>query len=267
VDLGVRDRGYLVVGGTAGMGKAAAHTLAADGARVAIAGRGRQRAEAAAAELTEVTGMTVAALTADLTRPGDAERLVAEAVETLGELRGLAVTTGLGIRGQRELLSGTDEDWTATFDDILLATVRACRAVVPVLVDGGGGAIVTTAAYSIRAPKSYQFPYATLKAGVATFTKDLAKSFGGAGIRANCVCPGATETDILASLRVQMAEARGWPVEEALERLMTEEWGLKVALGRAGTPQELGDVIAFLLSERAGYLTGATVNVDGGTDF
>jgi NAD(P)-dependent dehydrogenase (short-subunit alcohol dehydrogenase family) len=267
MDLGVRDQGYLVVGGTAGMGKAAARTLAADGGRVAVAGRGRERAEAAAGELTEVTGTKVVALTADLTRPGDAERLVAEADESLGGLRGLAVTTGLGIRGQRELLSGTDEDWTATFDDVLMATVRACRAAVPVLADGGGGAIVTTAAYSIRAPKSYQFPYTTLKAGVATFTKDLAKSFGGVGIRANCVCPGATETDILAAMRLSMAEERGWPVEEALERVMTEEWGLRVALGRAGTPQELGDVIAFLLSERAGYLTGATVNVDGGTDF
>ncbi len=267
MDLGVRDRSYLVVGGTAGMGKAAARTLAADGARVAVAGRGRERAEAAANELTETTGATVVALTADLTRPGDAERVVADAVEQLGGLRGLAVTTGLGFRGQRELLSGTDEDWAATFDDVLMATVRACRAAVPVLAERGGGAIVTTAAYSIRAPKAYQFPYTTLKSGVATFTKDLAKSFGGAGIRANCVCPGATETDILASMRVATAEERGWPVEEALERLMTEEWGLKVALGRAGTPQELGDVIAFLLSERAGYLTGATVNVDGGTDF
>ena len=87
MDLGVRDRAYLVVGGTAGMGKAAARTLAADGARVAVAGRGRERAEAAASELTEATGATVVALTADLTRPGDAERVVADAVEQLGGLR------------------------------------------------------------------------------------------------------------------------------------------------------------------------------------
>jgi hypothetical protein len=79
--------------------------------------------------------------------------------------------------------------------------------------------------------------------------------------------PGATETEILASFRTSVAESRGWPVEEALERVMTEEWGMQVALGRAGRPEELGDVIAFLRSERAGYLTGATVSVDGGTDF
>jgi NAD(P)-dependent dehydrogenase (short-subunit alcohol dehydrogenase family) len=126
---------------------------------------------------------------------------------------------------------------------------------------------VTTAAYSIRAPKAHQFPYATLKAGVATLTKNVAKSFGHLGVRANCVCPGATETEILASLRASVAESRRWPYDEALERVMTEEWGMQVALGRPGRPEELGDVIAFLLSERASYLTGATVNVDGGTDF
>ena len=126
---------------------------------------------------------------------------------------------------------------------------------------------MTTAAYSIRAPKAHQFPYATLKAGVATLTKNVAKSFGHLGVRANCVCPGAAETEILASLRASVAESRRWPYDEALERVMTEEWGIEVALGRPGRPEELGDVIAFLLSERASYLTGATVNVDGGTDF
>ncbi len=267
MDLGVAGRGYLVIGGSAGIGKEAARALAADGARVAVAGRTRARAEAAAAELSEVAATPVAALTTDLTEPGAAEDVVARAAEVLGGLRGLAVTTGLGVHGQRDLLGGTDEDWTATFDDVLLGTVRACRAAVPVLVAGGGGAIVTTAACSIRAPKAHQVPYATLKAGVATLTKSLAKAFGSAGIRANCVCPSATETEILASMRASVAAERGWPREEALERVMTEEWGMKVALGRAGRPDELGDVIAFLLSERAGYLTGAVVNVDGGTDF
>jgi len=100
----------------------------------------------------------VVALTADLTQPGAAETVVHEASEALGGLRGVAITTGLGGRGQRDLLRGSDEDWVATFDDVLLATVRACRAAVPVLIEGGGGAIVTTAAYSIRAPKAHQFP-------------------------------------------------------------------------------------------------------------
>jgi NAD(P)-dependent dehydrogenase (short-subunit alcohol dehydrogenase family) len=267
MDLGVRDHGFLIFGGTGGIGRAAATALAADGAHVAIVGRGRQRAEAAADEIVSATGSAVVALTGDLTVEGAAEAVVVEAVERLGGLRGMAVTTGLGVRGQRDLVGGTDDDWTATFDDVLLSTVRACRATVPVLVKGGGGAIVTTSAYSIRAPKAHQAPYASLKAGVATLTKNIAKSFGPDNVRANCVCPGATETDVLASMRTHYAESRGWPVQEALERALSEDWGMHIALGRAGRPEELGDVIAFLLSERAGYLTGATINVDGGTDF
>lgn len=267
MDLGVRGRGFLVVGGTAGMGRAAAAALAADGARVAVAGRDRGRAEATASELAAATGADVVGLAGDLTEDGAAERLVAAAADRLGGLRGLAVTTGLGLDGQHDLLAGTDADWAATFDDVLLATVRACRAAVPVLLDHGGGAIVTTAAYSIRSPKPHQVPYASLKAGVASLTKNLAKTYGAQGLRANCVCPGATETGILAGMRRTVAEERGWPAGEALERVMVEDWGMHVALGRPGRPEELGDVIAFLLSERASYLTGATVNVDGGTDF
>ena len=178
MDLGVRDQGYLVFGGTAGIGRAAAQVLAADGARVAVAGRDRARADAAAADLSTATGTPVVALAGDLTVAGAAEALVAEAAELLGGLRGMAVTTGLGRHGQRDLLGGTDGDWVATFDDVLLATVRACRATVPVLVEAGGGAIVTTAAYSIRAPKPHQVPYGALKAGVATLTKNLAKRSG-----------------------------------------------------------------------------------------
>ena len=267
MDLGVRGRGYLVVGGSRGIGFAAARALAADGAAVAIAGRTEGLAKTAAAALTAEFGVPVVALVGDMTVEGEADRVVAAAADQLGDLRGVAITTGLGIRGQRDLLGASDADWAATFDDVLMATVRVCRAAVPRLVDGGGGAIVTTAAYSIRAPKAHQFPYSALKASVATVTKNLAKTYGPAGVRANCVCPGATETEVLSSMREHFAAERGWPVEEALERVMVEDWGMQVALSRPGTPAELGDVIAFLLSERASYVTGALVNVDGGTDF
>jgi NAD(P)-dependent dehydrogenase (short-subunit alcohol dehydrogenase family) len=266
MDLGVAGRNYVVLGGTRGIGLAAARALVADGATVALVGRDQGRADAAARAVEQNRGGRVIGLAADLTRAGDAERVLAAAADALGTLRGMAVTTGLGRRGHRDLISASDEDWDATFADVLLGTVRACRAAVPFLVDDGG-AIVTTAAYSIRAPKPHQVPYAVLKSGVATLTKTIAKAYGPQGVRANCVCPGATETEILASMRVAIARERDWPEDEALERVMTDEWGMQVALGRLGRPEEVGDVVAFLLSERAAYLTGALVNVDGGTDF
>jgi 3-oxoacyl-[acyl-carrier protein] reductase len=86
-------------------------------------------------------------------------------------------------------------------------------------------------------------------------------------VRANCACPGATETEILAAMRVAYARDRGWPENAALERAIVEDWGMHFVLGRAGKPAEVGDTIALLLSECASYVTGALVNVEGGTDF
>jgi NAD(P)-dependent dehydrogenase (short-subunit alcohol dehydrogenase family) len=160
-----------------------------------------------------------------------------------------------------------DAVWSATFEDVLMGTVRAVRAAVPHLRENGGGTLVTTGAYSIHAYHPARLPYVTMKSAVAAFTKTIAREYGKDGIRANCVCPGAIETDGLAALRRQLAEARGVAPEGLLERVMVEEWHMDVALGRPGRPEELGEIYAFLLSGRGGYLNGAVINVDGGTDF
>ncbi|TDC85096.1 SDR family oxidoreductase [Actinomadura sp. 7K507] len=267
MDLLVKDKAYVVVGGSAGMGFAAARQLAEEGARVAVVGRGRERAEAAATALTEAGAGDAFALTADAAggvgggaAAGD---VVTAAAERLGGLDGIAVTTGLI---GHEPFDVDDERWTEVFQDVLLGTVRSVQAALPFL-ERGGGTVVTTAAYGIRSPAIARLPYASLKSGVATFTKGIAKAYGHAGVRANCVCPGAIETGGLARLRRRVAEERGIPAEGALEKVMLEEWHMDVALGRPGRPSEVGELIAFLLSPRAGYLTGALINIDGGTDF
>jgi NAD(P)-dependent dehydrogenase (short-subunit alcohol dehydrogenase family) len=127
--------------------------------------------------------------------------------------------------------------------------------------------VVTTSAYSIHAYHPARLPYMVMKTGVAALTKTMAKEYGPQGVRANCVCPGAIETDGLAAVRAQIADARGVPPEGILEQMMVEEWHMDVALGRPGRPEEVGELIAFLLSPRAGYLNGAVINIDGGTDF
>jgi len=148
----------------------------------------------------------------------------------------------------------------------VLGTTRAVEAALPALI-ASHGAIVTTAAYSIRAPEIARLPYTSMKSAVATFTKGIARAYGRQGVRANCVAPGAIETEAMVAIRERAAAEHGWPYDEALERLMTEEWELDVALGRPGCPSEVGALMAFLLSPVAGYLTGALINIDGGTAF
>jgi 3-oxoacyl-[acyl-carrier protein] reductase len=266
VDLGVRDRGYLIIGGTAGMGLAAAAALAAEGARVAVAGRDAARSEAAAKQIGAGSA-DVIALAGDVNADGGAERLVSAAAERLGGLAGLAVTTGTSLAAHSDLERASDAVWAESVQDILMGTVRAVRAAVPHLAEGGGGTIVTTGAYSIRSYHPARLPYVTLKSAVAAFTKSIARAYGSSGVRANCVCPGVIETGSLAGLRQQLARERGVPPEGLLEQVMTEEWHMDVALGRPGTPQEVGELFAFLLSARAAYLTGAVINIDGGTEF
>jgi len=260
----VRDRNYLIIGGTAGMGLAAAQVLAADGARIAVVGRDPARAQAA---IGRIAAPFATAVVGDVSREGEAARVVEAAVGELGGLDGVAVTTGTGQAAHSTLDAATDTMWTEAFDDLLMGTIRAVRAALPHLVAGGGGTVVTTAAYSIHAYHPARLPYVVMKSGVAAFTKTVAKEYGPSGVRANCVCPGAIETGGLAAMRRQLAEARGLPPEGLLEQVMIEEWHMHVALGRPGTPEEVGELFAFLLSPRAGYLSGATINIDGGTDF
>jgi NAD(P)-dependent dehydrogenase (short-subunit alcohol dehydrogenase family) len=268
MDLGVRDRGYLIVGGTAGMGLAAAMVLAAEGARVAVAGRDAARARAAAEHIRGTgNGTVVTPITGDVTTDGGAERIVAGAVDALGGLAGIAVTTGTSRLAHSDAERATDDVWAGSVEDILMGTVRPVRAALPHLVAGGGGTVVTTGAYSIHGYHPARLPYVTLKSAVAAFTKTIARGYGGRGVRANCVCPGVIETGSLAAMRQQLARERGVPPEGVLEKVMAREWHMDVALGRPGRPEEAGELFAFLLSPRAGYLTGAIINIDGGTEF
>jgi len=260
MDLRIRDKAFVVVGGTAGIGLAAAKTLAADGASVVVVGREEAKAKDAAGALVAAGAAVAHGLAYDASRAGDAVAAVGEAVGLLGRLDGIAIT--MGTAGMMPIDSD-DAAWDTAFHDVLLATTRSVQAALPHLA-ATKGAVVTTAAYSARSPEEPRLPYASLKAAVAVFTRGIARSHGKDGIRANCVAPGAVETDALHALRGHFAEQKGYPYEQALERALVEDFGFAAALGRPGQPEEVGALIAFLLSDRCGFLTGQTIFVDGG---
>jgi NAD(P)-dependent dehydrogenase (short-subunit alcohol dehydrogenase family) len=208
----------------------------------------------------------VAAFAADATRAEPIDAAIGAAIARFGAPRGLLVTSGLTDRNGT-ILDASDADWEANFQDVLMGTVRSCRAALPAMLAAGGGQIVTTAAYSIRAAKSFLFPYASLKAAVANFTKNLAKTYGGQGVRANCVCPGAFATERVNARIDEAMREQGFGRAEAAAYVIRDVFKMPVALLRPGEAHEAGELMAFLLSERAAYMTGAVINIDGGTDF
>lgn len=260
MDLQMAGKGYVVIGGTAGMGLAAARVLAGEKAAVVVVGRDADRGKKAADELAAAGAASAHGLAFDVSQPGQAVAAVDEAAALLGRLDGIAITTGTA--GMMPIESD-DQAWDTAFHDVLLATTRSVQAALPYLAVHGG-AIVTTAAYSSRAPHEPRLPYASLKAAVATFTRGIARTHGKSGIRANCVAPGAVETDALHAIRGYVAESKGYPYEEALERALVEEFGFDAALGRPGQPEEIGALIAFLLSDVGAFVTGQTIFADGG---
>ncbi|QEN17458.1 SDR family NAD(P)-dependent oxidoreductase [Mycolicibacterium sp. ELW1] len=253
-------KAYIVVGGTAGMGLAAATAVAGEGGSVVVVGRDEARAKDATEQLVETGDGSAYGLVYDVSQPGQAVSAVDEAVKLLGRLDGIAIT--MGTAGMMPIDSN-DEAWDAAFHDVLLATTRSVQAALPHLAVNGG-AIVTTSAYSSRAPHEPRLPYASLKAAVATFTRGIARTHGHSGIRANSIAPGAVETDALHAIRGYIAESKGYPYEEALERALVEDFGFDAALARPGQPEEMGALIAFLLSDIAAFVTGQTIFADGG---
>ena len=258
MDLGLRHKVVLIVGASSGIGAATARLLRAEGARVALVARG----SSALAELSAQSGSTesVLPITADASVSGAMDDAVARTVAHFGALHGLAVIAApMGARAPLGDLSNAD--WEFYYRNSLMVAVEACRAAIPQLTQHPSSSAVLTSAYSIRAQKPQLVAYTAMKSAVASISKNLAKTYGGRGLRVNCIAPG-----IIVGKRA-LAEKCDVPQERARYESVRREFGMTVALERAGRHEEFGDLIAYLLSERASYISGATINIDGGTDF
>lgn len=262
MELGLIGKVAIVSASSRGLGLATATSLAREGAAVVMCSRSGDAIEAAAetvrkeATATE-NGGTAVGLTADVTKPADIERLVAECVSRFGRIDILVTNAGGPPPGAFE--SFTDSDFAAAIDLNLMSTLRLSKAVVPHMKSVGGGSIVNITSVAVKQPLDRLILSNTARAGVIGLAKSMATELGAFNIRVNNVAPGPTRTDRVLDLARPRAEAEGISVDEALAR----DWP-GIPMGRLGEPDELANVVTFLASSAASYVTGTTIQVDGG---
>ncbi|MEU1089730.1 SDR family oxidoreductase [Streptomyces sp. NPDC005576] len=247
MDLGLKDRVYVITGASRGLGNAAATALAADGAKVLISGRDEKSVTAAAAGL----GPDALGVAADNGDPTAARTLLTTAKERFGRLDGVLISVGGPPAGSAA--DNTDEQWQSAFESVFLGAVRLARAAAAEL--GEGGVIGFVLSGSVHEPIPGLTVSNGLRPGLAGFAKSLANDLGPRGIRVVGLLPSRIDTD-----RVRELDALSGDADAA--RAASEA---RIPLRRYGTPEEFGKAAAFLLSPAASYLTGIMLPVDGGT--
>lgn len=250
MDLGIANRVALVLGASKGIGRAAAQSLAREGTRVAVASRDRDRIARAAAELAAETGAEVRPFTADTNAPAELPGLVSAVRAELGPVEILVVNAGGPPLG--DPLSFDRDEWESAYRSLVLAPMALIEAVVPDMRAAGWGRIVNVTSTATKEPIPGLMLSNSHRAGMVGAFKTLSRELGQHGILLNSIAPGRIATDRLASnAGMSLADLRAVPQPE-------------IPVGRLGEPRELGDVIAFLCSERASYVTGVSLMVDGG---
>ena len=256
MDLGLDGNAALVSASSSGLGKASATALAAEGADVVVNGRDQERLDAAVAEIRETATGEVVGVQGDLTDPDDVTALVEETVERFGGLDHLVTSAGGPPSGP--FLDTTDEDWYEAYDLLVMSVVRLVRAAAPHLQDGGG-TIVNVASGNVKEAIDGLVLSNSVRMGVIGLEKTLSEELA-PEVRANAVLPGTHETPRIEELVEQGVERGDYPDYET----GVEDWSAGNPQERIGQPEEFGDVVAFLCSERASYVNGSAIPVDGG---
>ncbi|MEM7800033.1 MAG: SDR family oxidoreductase [Chloroflexota bacterium] len=255
MDLNLKDKVIMVAAGSKGLGFGIAEACAVDHAKVAIASRGQENVDEAAEKLrahgAEVLGSTFDA------KDGDSIKAWAEAVKAAyGRIDGLVINAGGPPAGRFDNFD--ESDWYNAFELTLMSAVRMIHAVLPTMREQGSGSILTVTSLSVKEPIDTILLSNVMRSGVVSLVKSLAKDVAKEGIRVNNLVPGTINTDRIVGLMQFRANESGRPFEE-----MWAEGEAVIPMGRYGEPHEFGKAGAFLLSDAASYITGATLVVDG----
>jgi NAD(P)-dependent dehydrogenase (short-subunit alcohol dehydrogenase family) len=242
----------VVTGGTQGIGEAIVSRLADGGARVITAARSKPA--------REVRGHFVQA---DLSTVEGADNLAQEALNLLGGVDILINTVGGSSSPAGGIMAVTDENWHQDLELNLFSAVRLDRSLLPTMLAQGHGVIVHVTSIQTRLPLNQTIPYAAAKAALKSYSKALSNEVAPRGIRVIAVAPGFTATDAAERLMDRMAHSAGSDRDGALKELMESLGG--IPMNRPASPEEVAEVVAFIASDRASYITGTEITVDGGT--
>lgn len=263
MELGLTGKVALVAASSKGLGLACAEALAREGAKVVINGRRPEELARAAQEIRQVmavSGADVHTITGDVTHPEDIQRLIKAALARFGQLD-ILVTNGGG-PSPGTFASLSENDWQSGLDSTLWPVLRLIRTALPSLQaakERGGGRIINIVSTSVKQPIPGLFLSNALRPAVIGLAKSLSLELAPDGILVNNVCPGSFDTDRIKHLYEVRAEGTPFTVEQ-----IAEQAAKAIPLGRLGDPRELGHLVAFLASDKATYLTGQTISVDGG---
>jgi 3-oxoacyl-[acyl-carrier protein] reductase len=258
MDLGIKGRRAIVTGGSSGIGFETARQFLEEGVRVLITGRNQQKLDKARDELARRTGGEVHAVVADMTKESDIAKMVETAKQKMGGVDMLVNNAGQMYSGRFSVIK--DDELKTQLETKLFGFMRAIRAVYPMMKAQKWGRIVNTIGGAGKEPDPYMFGSAMTNSALLNLTKSLSEEFGEDNILVNAICPGWVETDLWVRNAEGMKKEFGVTTETEARKVAAR----KNSLGRMGKPAELANATVFLCSERASYITGVSVNLDGG---
>ncbi len=257
MDLQLKNKVALVAASSQGLGKAIAWGMAREGAKLVICARQKETLEKTADDIFLDTGVTVFPLAVDLTEKQQIDWLMSEILDMFGKIDILVTNAGGPPPGS--FLDLHEEDWMKTFHLTLMSAVRLTRAVLPKMREQKWGRIIHIASVSAKQPIPNLHLSNVMRPGILGFTKSLALELAKDNILVNAVCPGYMLTERVQDVLLSSAKKHKKSVEEVNKELVTE-----IPLGRIGKPEELANLVVFLASEKASYITGSLIQVDGG---